>query len=190
MSAPALVVVKIGGSLFDLPDLGPRLRCWLKQWEGQAVLLVPGGGRLADDVRDLDRRHGLGEEVSHWLALGAMTLYAHFLAALVPGAEISSDPARAQQDHVLILDALEFIRRDEGRPGALPHSWQAASDAVAARVAVVAGAPRLVLLKSVDVPAEIGWEEAGRRGLVDGYFSAVLTPDLKVEAVNFRKPSP
>lgn len=53
-----LVVVKVGGSLFDLPDLGPRLRAWLKTLRTADVLLVPGGGPTADVVRSLDRAHG------------------------------------------------------------------------------------------------------------------------------------
>jgi hypothetical protein len=63
------------------------------------------------------------------------------------------------------------------------------SDSVAARAAVVARARRLVLLKSVTVPAGISWDEAGRCDLVDGWFARVLAqaPEpLAVCAVNMR----
>src|SRR6185312_432391 len=79
------VVVKVGGSLFDLPDLGPRLCDWLQRHAPREVLLVPGGGPAAELVRTLDRTHGLGEESSHWLALRALAINAALLAALVPG---------------------------------------------------------------------------------------------------------
>jgi len=153
----ARIVVKVGGSLYDWPDLGPRLRAWLAALAPAQALLVPGGGPAADVIRALDRRHALGEEASHWLALQALSLNARFLQALLPGA--------------VIVDAYEFARQDEGRPGALPHTWDVTSDSVAARVAQVNGARRLVLLKSTDFPEGIDAEEAGRRGLVDTYFA-------------------
>jgi aspartokinase-like uncharacterized kinase len=185
-----LTVVKVGGSLFDLPDLGPRLRAWLARESGP-VLLVPGGGPAADAVRDYDRRHALGEEAAHWLALRALTLNAHFLQALLPGAAVIARPDACPGQGSAILDAHAFALSDEGRPGCLPHCWEVTSDAVAARAAVVAGARSLALLKSVIVPAGLSWEEAGRRGLVDGWLACVLdsAPWLEVRAVNLRDPA-
>src|SRR5262245_62868008 len=116
--SPPLTVVKVGGSLFDLPDLGPRLRRWLGQLPAGEVLLVPGGGATADVVRAFDRVHHLGEEAAHWLALRAMSVNAALLESLAPG--------------VPVLDALAFARDDEGRPGRLPHCWAVTSDSVAA----------------------------------------------------------
>lgn len=185
-----LTVVKVGGSLFDLPDLCARLRRWLTT--AGPVVLIPGGGAAADAIRDFDCRFQLGEETSHWLALRAMTLNAHVLAVLLPAAVIidrMDQVSRANQDHKIpILDCHAFCTADEGRPGCLPHSWSVTSDSVAARVAVVAGAQRLVLLKSLDIPPGTVWTEAARRGWVDPYFAEVIgrVEDLTVEAVNFR----
>jgi aspartokinase-like uncharacterized kinase len=187
-----MIVVKVGGSLFDLAGLGPRLAAWLAARDDRHALLVPGGGPTADVVRRLDRTHGLGEERCHWLALRALTLNAHALAELLPAARVVAglDGAAAawRAGGVAVLDAHAFLLADEGRPGALPHSWDVTSDAVAARVAVVAGARGLVLLKSTDVPEGIGWDEAARRGLVDKMMADVLraAPGLSVWAVNFR----
>jgi aspartokinase-like uncharacterized kinase len=191
----ALVVVKVGGSLFDLPDLGPRLRRWLdadaRVRPPSAVLLVPGGGPTADVVRDLDRRHGLGDEAAHWLALRAMTLNAHFLAELLPPTVVVGEMVEPGP-RVRILDALAFVRDDERRQGriVLPHTWDAGSDAVAARVAVATGARRLVLLKSTTIAIpEVDWEDVSRRGLVDPLFASVLRAapcELEVSAVNLR----
>jgi aspartokinase-like uncharacterized kinase len=194
MSAP-LAVVKVGGSLYDLPDLATRLRGWLAAEgnSGAGVLLVPGGGAAADVVRDLDRRHQLGEEASHWLALRALSLAAYFLAALLPSARVIEDVMECEGvwrgGGVPVLDAHSFALADEGRAGCLPHTWAVTSDALAARVAVVTRARRLVLLKSVTVPRGADWREAGRRGLVDETFAEVLRDapaELCVRAVNLR----
>jgi aspartokinase-like uncharacterized kinase len=194
--ADGLVVVKVGGSLFDLPDLGPRLRAWLAARPAGPVLLVPGGGAAADVVRDLDRCHRLGEEAAHWLALQALSLTARFLCRLLPGSPLVREPAgrlpHAEPGRPVILDPHLFVQADEGAAGCLPHSWAVTSDAVAARAAVVAGARRLVLLKSVTIPASMTWEDAGRHGFVDRVLDQVLraAPWLDVTAVNFRAEGP
>jgi aspartokinase-like uncharacterized kinase len=192
----SLAVVKVGGSLYDLPDLGPRLRRWLaEQLAGTPVILVPGGGPLAEAIQHLDHRHGLGEEASHWLALRALSVNAHFLASLLPPACVVGDAGelrRAWDSRLLpVLNVYEFARADEARSAHLPHSWAAASDAFAARAAVVFQARHLVLLKSTTIPAGVDWREAGRLGLVDILFGEVLRQapaDLCVRAVNLRTP--
>jgi hypothetical protein len=70
----------------------------------------------------------------------------------------------------------------------LPHSWDVTSDSIAARAALVYGAERLVLLKSVDVPPGTPWDEAAARGWVDAHFSHVVSgAPFAVEVVNFRR---
>jgi hypothetical protein len=95
-------------------------------------------------------------------------------------------PPRA--DGLWLLDAYGFAYADEIRRGALPHTWDVTSDAIAARYAVFASAKRLVLLKSVTVPEGMSWDEAGRRNLVDPHFAQVLrgAPRLPVRVVNLR----
>lgn len=184
------MVAKVGGSLFDIPDLGARLERWLHGLPFRETVLIPGGGAAAEVVRQLDRCHALGEERSHWLALQALELNAHFLAAIVADSCIARDLAECadvcSRGRIPILDPLAFARADEGRPGALPHSWSVSSDSVAARVAARSGAKWLVLLKSIAIPAGIDWAEAGRRGLVDPYFVEAIPAWLAVSAINFR----
>jgi aspartokinase-like uncharacterized kinase len=155
--------------------------------------VVPGGGAAADVVRRFDRDHGLGEETAHWLALRALALNAHVLAALLPGAAVVETPEAAArlwpQGGLPVLDGHAFARADDRRPGRLPHTWAVTSDSLAARVADVAAARGLVLLKSVTVPAGMDWAEAARRGFVDEPFPEVLArraTAFEVAAVNLR----
>ena len=60
-----MIVAKVGGSLFDLPQLGPALARWAAE-QPAPVLYVPGGGPFADVIRALDRVHDLGDEAAHW----------------------------------------------------------------------------------------------------------------------------
>jgi 5-(aminomethyl)-3-furanmethanol phosphate kinase len=176
-----VIVVKVGGSLYDLPDLGERLRRFLASLAGPR-LVVPGGGATADVVRAFDRDHGLGPTVAHWLALRACAMNAWFLRELLPTAEVVADPRACGL--LGILDLHAFAQDDEGRAGCLPHVWSATSDSVAARVAEVASA-ELVLLKSVDIAGD--WERAAQEGLVDPVFPEVVArAALRVRAVNLR----
>lgn len=184
---PALTVVKVGGSLFDLPDLGGRLHRWLAASGVESALLVPGGGATANAIRQLDRCQRLGEERSHWLALQAVSLNACFLQALLPGTLIVAEPAR--NTPLAILDAYAFARADEVNADHLPHTWDATSDSLAARVTRASSALRLILLKSVTIPPAMDWQEAARRGWVDPLFPEVAI-GLEVTCVDFRRWAP
>lgn len=186
-----ITVVKVGGSLYELPDFGPRLRRWLAN-QPKPLVLVPGGGRTADVVRFLDQQHQLGEEKAHWLALRALSLNAHFLAALLPESQVVCDirdPQNLFYSPVLsILDMMAFALTDDERPDHLPHCWDATSDSLALRVAIRLEASALVLLKALPIPAPVDWEEASRRGWVDPYFPQLLRTKplgLEVRAVSW-----
>jgi len=192
------IVVKVGGSLFDLPDLSVRLQRWLDRLKGRQILLVPGGGAMVDLIRKLDQIHALGEKASHWLALQAMGLNACFLATLVQNSDVVEHLHECRgvwkRRGIAVLDAYSFCLSDLWNPSVLPLSWAVTSDSVAARVARVAKARQLILLKSVTIPNGLTWSEASRGGLVDAYFAEAIAEGgdmppaaLEVQAINFRE---
>ena len=184
MAEPSMTIVKVSGSLYDWPELGAKLRAFLASSNLQNLLLIPGGGATADAIRALDRAHRLGEEASHWLALDGLSVNARFLQQLLPEARIVTD---IKEPGVAILDPAPFFRADERRPDHLPHSWQVTSDSLAVRVALVAQAKDLILLKSVDWTGD-DWNAASRAGVVDGYFSqAIHQTKMRVRVVNLRE---
>lgn len=198
---PSPILVKVGGSLFDLPDLRPRLVQFLCGLSCPEVALVPGGGRIVDGIRHLDRSHGLGEDASHWLALRAQSLNAHFLADLLQGQSavvtgaLEELPGLWRRGSIPILDAYSFALADEASADHLPHSWDVTSDSIAARLARVVGARRLVLLKSVRASVGASCVDLVRQEIVDRFFMRALGHDLSctkcdVEVINFREWSP
>ena len=188
----SIAVLKLGGSLLDLPDLSGRLQTVFNKLDGDRSLLICGGGEAADIVRRWHDRFGLSEERSHWLALEAIRLNQRLLLDLLPKLELVSNRAAAestwQRDRIPLLDLAEFMRTEEASLDVhewLPHTWEVTSDSLAARVAGVLGARRLVLFKSTEVPGPTAL--AGE--VVDPYFARALGTygsDLKVEFVNLR----
>jgi 5-(aminomethyl)-3-furanmethanol phosphate kinase len=180
-------VVKVGGSLYDLPNLGSRLGEWLAGLKASNLVLVPGGGPTADLVRAWDRQHKLGEETSHWLALRALTCNAHLLAALLPGSRVtrSLDDAGA----ISILDMHGWAKSVDHLSDRFPHTWDVTSDSLAVQVAMFGEARRLFLLKSVPLPDGMNWHEAARKGIVDPFFSRAVrmaSGSLTIRIVSFR----
>src|SRR5882757_6525593 len=81
----AFVFVKVGGSLLNWEHLPARLSAYLAERRGERLLLLAGGGGLVDEIRQLDRIHGLGDERCHHLAIQSLDLSAAVLSLLVPG---------------------------------------------------------------------------------------------------------
>jgi 5-(aminomethyl)-3-furanmethanol phosphate kinase len=166
-----LTVVKVGGGLAREPG-ALRAACEAIGAAGvrHPLLVVPGGGELADVVRELDRRFGLSAEAAHWMAILAMDQYGWALSELIPGAVRRTDLAPAGGVSVLLPYAL-LRERDP-----LPASWDVTSDSIAAWVAGAAGAGRLVLVKPG--PDRLG---------VDGYFSTAAPGETW--AIDGRQPA-
>ena len=186
------LVAKVGGSLYDLPRLGERLRAWLDEQRQTRVLLIPGGGPAADWIRELDACDRLGTERAHWLALRALTFAAHVLAQRLRASCVvdclEATHAAWHRDQIPIMDMHAFALADEAQSGHLEHSWAVTSDSLAARVAIVARSRYLVLLKSRTLGEPYDWREAARQGWVDAAFPAVLAgaTSLRVSAIDFR----
>jgi aspartokinase-like uncharacterized kinase len=155
-----LTVVKVGGGVGDsaLPALCTTLG---ELGERHPLLVVPGGGRFADAVREADRRFGLSATTAHRMAVLGMEQFGWMLRDLIPGGH----------ETVLLPAALPL---DE-----LPASWDVTSDSIAAWVADRFGAGRLVLVKAIDSLdglAHMTVDElaALRPGGVDEYLPTVL----------------
>jgi aspartokinase-like uncharacterized kinase len=182
--------VKVGGSLYDRPDLGPGLRAFVERLDAPKVLIVAGGGVVANAVRDLDSWQGLGDETAHTLAMISLWVPMQALAAIAKIPRSSTTDGLEwwrQLPPRLFLKPFGFLIEYEQKFGPVPHTWDLTSDSIAVYAAAV-GKARLILLKSVDVPAGTPWEEAAARGWVDRHFPDVVAAHgLRVEVINFRR---
>lgn len=182
-------IVKIGGSLYsdtNLPDLLARLID-----ANPRILIVPGGGRFADEIRELTHRFAIGDESAHWLAISAMDLAARFLQSVEPRIRVIDSPpdwlgsADRAQPSVIAVGCLRNTQWGDE----LPVGWHVTSDSIAAYVAKWTGASRLLLCKSVGMQEPLRLEEAVAAGWVDPHFP-VAAAGLHVDWLNARTGHP
>ena len=84
MSGLPIRVVKVGGSLFGFTEFVQAWNGWLAEQPPAVNVLIAGGGKLADVIREADAAWGLGEEAAHWLCVDVMGVSARLLATLLP----------------------------------------------------------------------------------------------------------
>ncbi|MCA9016436.1 MAG: hypothetical protein KDA77_13975 [Planctomycetaceae bacterium] len=190
-----IAVIKVGGSLFDLPDLSARLSRLIDGLENTKPLLVCGGGRAADLVRVWDRMHHLGETRAHWLAIQALMLNNRLLCQILPDACLISSQSEAagvwKAGRIPVLCAYDYLTQTSHSPvPALPASWDVTSDSIAAWVTLTWPADELILLKSVDVSHEKTISELTEAGMVDAYLPALVDALPCLRWCNLRADTP
>ena len=141
-------VLKLGGSLMPTArDLMSALSILTE--DGYSFLVVPGGGPMADLVREIDSMYEITEEAAHWMAILAMEQYAYFLADS-GRASLTREIRRPEGDQAIeILLPYQVLQKDDR---GLEHNWDYTSDSVAALVALRLDAP---LIKATDVDGVI-----------------------------------
>ena len=187
-----VAVVKLGGSLLDWPAWPSRLVAFLATCSHVAPVLVVGGGRFADVLRDLDQIHALGEAHAHALALRVLDTTAHLAAALLPASVVVTEIGRLDRiwDNGLIpiFAPRHFLDKiDSPSADPLPATWATTTDSIAARLATRLDAAELILLKSCPLLSPItDWLAAAQLGLVDPEFPALAAKLSRVRFIDLR----
>ena len=187
-------VVKVGGSLFDLPDLGERLRQWLAVQPPAHNVLIAGGGPLVEQIRAWHAEEPIEDAAAHWMCVDLLTVTAHMLHAWMPEIPLVEDDCllcqRVGEPGATIFGPAPWMRHSEpGLPGTwLPSNWETTSDSIAGRLAAALLADEFVLMKSA-LPRRKTSRELSALAAV-GYIDSVLAqmaPELpRTRLVNLR----
>jgi len=172
-ASTGLIVVKLGGSVVRSSELQSWLDA-IAQGAGR-IVVVPGGGALADEVRSSQSSLGFGDETAHRMALLAMDQLAWAVAGLRSGFEVCGTEQT-------LRDALEQSQIAVWAPYALvsgrsdiPQSWTVTSDSLALWLAGQLGASACYVIKSVARKfAVVSADQLARDGVVDGAFPSML----------------
>jgi (4-(4-[2-(gamma-L-glutamylamino)ethyl]phenoxymethyl)furan-2-yl)methanamine synthase len=168
------VVVKVGGSLLAHPaTLNQVMAAVAEAARRWRVLVVPGGGPMADTVRQVDDALHLSADASHWMAVKAMDQLAEVLVDRCPSAVLVTDAHEVTQAlrlaNLPVLAPYRWLRDTD----TLPHSWEVTSDSIAAWLAGELGARRVVLVKAPGTSGD----------LVDAHYRGSLSPTLESRVV-------
>ncbi|NEV63641.1 hypothetical protein [Thiorhodococcus minor] len=160
-------VVKLGGSLAE-SEILPR---WLELLAGRSnVVLVPGGGPFADQVRAAQARWGFDDATAHHLALLAMAQYGRMLCALRPGLAPAATPQEmrciAGSGLTPVWMPAEMVLADPE----VPQSWGMTSDSLAAWLCGRIAADALLLVKSARLGPKSSLDALARDDIVDPLF--------------------
>lgn len=191
-----LHVIKLGGSLLDLPDLFARMEVIRRQYVEHRAVLVVGGAEAADVVRRFDAMHHLKEGDAHWLAIRAMQFNAHLIASVLRDGVIVHEAAELNTAwkgaRIAVIDPLDWLLREQSQGVTIPHRWTFTSDSIAAHIAVQLQARSLTLLKSTllrEATAPNLVQLAACEGIVDADFEVASQPLTQIEMINLRHDS-
>ncbi len=173
-------VVKLGGSLGE----NETLRHWLKiiaRFGQGRVVIVPGGGRFADQVREAQKRWRFSENIAHAMAVLAMHQFGWLLQGLEPGLQLAQgiESVRrilGQQQACIWLPALGELER-----AGIPASWEVTSDSLSAWLAGRLEAARLCLVKSAPQVRRINITDLVASGVIDSHFLRFASSSVPME---------
>ena len=162
-------VVKIGGSLEQAGGLRTCLNRVVDPKQ-DGLVIVPGGGIFADQVRLAQQRWGFDDVSAHQMAILAMQQMALLFKALKQQLHLANSVAEIRQE----LESGHSVVWSPGIDGlnaaGIEASWDITSDSLAAWLATELGAKELVLIKAAAVAASGSIQELADQGIVDRAF--------------------
>jgi aspartokinase-like uncharacterized kinase len=166
-------VVKLGGSTADHKEMD----VWTAALAVARVplVVVPGGGTFADQVRDEQSRLGFSDAAAHAMAILAMDQFGHVILDRHERFSAARSPEEIEQAladgkiPVWLPSAMAVPASD------IPISWDITSDSLAAWLTGKLAADALLLVKqSRAFTREDSVADLMARGIVDAYFATML----------------
>ena len=163
-------VVKLGGSLNQDASL-PQWLDLLAELGGGRVIVVPGGGAFADQVRDAQSQWQFDDLAAHNMAVLGMAQTALMLQGLCPALQAAAgeQPLRRvlQGGQTALWLPLDLLR---SRPDELTN-WGVSSDSLALWLAQRLHAERLLVVKSCAIDGRRSLAQLGETGVLDAEFA-------------------
>ncbi|MFK7794218.1 MAG: uridylate kinase [Gammaproteobacteria bacterium] len=163
-----MIIVKIGGSLYA--------SSYLKQWcdrlastHQQPIVIVPGGGPFADQVREVDHKWELSDTLAHEMAVMGMQQYGCLLTHINQELKVIETI-----NSISDIGAMVWLPyNDVVAECDYPKNWQTTSDSLALWLACKISANHLCLIKSAEIDDK-STDELINSNLVDDYFPIAI----------------
>jgi aspartokinase-like uncharacterized kinase len=174
-TALSVVIIKVGGSLAHSEHLRTCLQRVAKLFANQAVIIVPGGGVFADQVRSLQQHWHFDDTTAHTMALLAMQQMALFYQSIHPEFKIISHSQDIKQQYCVHKKLLWSPNISELEAAKINPSWDVTSDSLAAWLANTLPTKKLILIKSAPIDPSLSFAELAQRDIIDKSFCTMIS---------------
>ncbi|MFW9914975.1 MAG: hypothetical protein ACFFGZ_05125 [Candidatus Thorarchaeota archaeon] len=137
-------IIRLGGSLFSEYDILRKLSAFFQRWDGEGLLLVPGGGPYARLIKQHQEEKGFTESQAHWMAIKSTEIMGVLLCDLIPKAIQIAVPKLIPGGEIAVIFAYAYFKTRD----LLPHSWDATSDAIATYIGLDLGVKQFYKITS------------------------------------------
>ena len=180
-----MIIVKLGGSLSHSDALINCLTSVEKNYRGRAVVIVPGGGAFADQVRSVQQRWRIDDTTAHRMAILAMQQMALLFNGIKGDIAVAHTVAEIRQQLQRQQPVIWSPDNTELECAGIPASWDISSDSLAAWLAKTLAAAELILVKSAAIDASLSLAQLAQKGIIDsGFCDAVRQATFKIQVVN------
>ncbi|TXL01578.1 uridylate kinase [Methylococcaceae bacterium HT1] len=182
-----MIVLKLGGSLLSKNALLPFLELASQDGKGQ-VIIVPGGGVFADQVRLTQKQWQYNDQTAHYMAILAMQQMALLFQGLCPELLVVNKVAailpNMQPQNAVIWSPLA----SELDAAEIPANWDITSDTLAAWLAVELSIDHLTLVKSCELLGNSTVEQLSALGIIDHSFTNFVdNQSLTVDCISHQQ---
>ena len=167
-----MVIVKLGGSLYQAAELRHWLAALKALSQQQNIIIVPGGGPFAEQVRKAQQIHGFNNIIAHHMAILAMSQFGVLLSGLMPSCQpfsFPTHPPAACHLSIWIPDKQLLEQPD------LVQNWDITSDSLALWLAQKYQAKKLTLIKCSPPEHVRSIDKLNKIGILDNAFSAIAS---------------
>lgn len=183
-----MIVIKLGGSLATSGKLQACLDKIEEGYQGRAVAIVPGGGVLADQIRQMQGQFQFDDRTAHRMAILAMQQMALLFNALKPSFNIAASIAEIREQsgqQTVSIWSPDIKELDEA---GIPSTWDITSDSMSAWLAKTVSAEELILVKSGNIRADLDVLKLMQGQVVDASFAEYIQQaNFNVNIVNAEK---
>jgi aspartokinase-like uncharacterized kinase len=180
-----MIVIKLGGSLAESDALLNCLNTVEQKYQGRAVVIVPGGGAFAEQVRLAQKHWRFDDKTAHHMAILAMQQMALLFKGLEPNFSIASSPIdiREQLSHQrVVIWSPDIVQLDNA---GIQATWDITSDSLSAWLAKALSADELILVKSASIDGVRSFPQLVEQNIIDSAFcDFVAQAAFKIAIIN------
>jgi aspartokinase-like uncharacterized kinase len=180
-----MIVIKLGGSLAQSSALINCLNKIEQFYQSRKVIIVPGGGAFADQVRLAQQQWQFDDVTAHHMAILAMQQMALLFKGLMPHWAVAnrlSDIQQATHAKEILIWAPNIAELDQSDISA---TWDITSDSLAAWLAKQVCATELILVKSALIDPLASLEDLEAQQIIDrGFYQQTQFALFTIHIVN------